>query len=63
MTTIASHSAFTDGAAILARGYLRFTSIAPDFAISRRVEPQKELEVSAGESPHVHGDSSTRRPR
>ena len=54
MNTIASRSALlTDLAAILAKGYLRLTGIAPDSATSG----YKELDLSATESPHRdHGD-------
>ncbi len=62
MTIIATHSAFTEVAAILARGYLRFTSIAPDSATSGH----KELDSHAKESAPVietgahHGNNVAR---
>ncbi len=47
--TIATHSALlTDLAAVLAKGYLRLTQIAPDSATCG----QKELDLRAEESPH-----------
>ena len=48
--TIATHSApLTELAADLARGYLRLTRIAPDFATSGQIE----LDLPAEESPPV----------
>ena len=61
--TIATHSALlTELAAVLARGYLRLTQIAPDSAISG----DKELDLPAKESPPVietgahHGNNVAR---
>jgi hypothetical protein len=53
MTTIATHSAFTELVAVLARGYLRSTQTAQNLGTSRPKEPQKELDVSRPESPAV----------
>ena len=51
--TIATPSALlTELAAVLARGYLRLTKIAPDSATSSH----KELDLRAKESPHLDHD-------
>ena len=48
-------------AAILARGLLRLTQKPPNGAVSQAIEPQKPLDVSATESPHVTGNLTPRR--
>ena len=54
MPTIATPSApLTELAGILARGYLRLTSIAPDSATSGRKEPPIWLDSPRQESPPV----------
>ena len=55
-------SAYLDElSALLARAYLRLTQEGPNDAISRPREPQKPLDVSATESPHVVEESAQRR--
>ena len=45
-------SAFAEVAALLARAYLRLTQKRPNDAVFQTRKPQKELDVSALESPH-----------
>ena len=52
MTTIATHSALTELAAVLARGYRRLARDARNLGTFVPEEPQKELAVSPPESPH-----------
>ena len=48
----ASPASVAELAVVLARGFLRLTEKAPNSGIYRRVEPQKELDISRPESPH-----------
>ena len=56
-----SRGDFGELAGLLARGYLRLTEKAQFRAVSDPSQPQKELDVSTTESPHVVGDASPRR--
>lgn len=47
---------FTDLAVLLARAYLRLTQQSRNDAVSAGERPQKRLDVSATESPHVQDD-------
>ena len=57
MATIATHSAFTELAALLASGYLRLTQHAHTLGTFSPREPQKELDVSLPESPHCEEET------
>ncbi len=49
--TIATHSAFTELAAVLATAYFRLAQTAQNLGTSGAREPQKELDLSPAESP------------
>ena len=62
MNTIATHSAVTELAAILACGYLRLTQVGRYSDVSRAGDSQKELDVSRRESPHCDHEIRHERP-